>query len=82
MGKPTFQGGKLETLCKNQSERKGKVHKRYEKRSHIKKMKKLTKEGVVSFWRLEKAIIGKAGTFLTKDSVISFWRLSLKSYQG
>ena len=49
MGKPTSQGGKLETVWKNQSDRKRESAKIYDKISQIQKRQQLTKEGAVSF---------------------------------
>ena len=49
MGKPTCQGGKLETVWQNQSDRKRESAKIYEKSSRIQKRQQLTKEDVVSF---------------------------------
>ena len=63
---------KVETLWQKQSKRKGKVPKIYDKNSHIQKRKQLTKEGVVSFWRLGKYVIGKVGNFWQKMAQFPF----------
>ena len=61
IGKATYQRVKVELYEKIKSERKWKVPKSNDKSSQIQKRKQLTKEGVVSFWRLIKYVIGKEG---------------------
>ena len=59
LGKSTFQGERIGNSMTKALREKGKVPKRYDKKSQIQNRKQLTKEGVVSFWRLIKDVIGK-----------------------
>ena len=63
---------KVETLWQKQSERKGKVPKSYDKSYHNKKRKQLTKEGIVSFWRLRKVVRTKAWNFWLRRAQFPF----------